>query len=103
MINRNTGRFRRKLIFCYFFVLTIPMFLGFIAWQSVRYMELERNARRLEVIQEDWVESNRRLIASIAVLSSTSRIQQVAVQDLGLSRIRPEAVLQVRIDGGHGD
>ena len=90
----------RRYVLLYFFVFTIPLFLGLAAWQSVRYTELERNVRRLEAAQEDWVEKNRRLIAVIAVLSSTSRIGQVAVQDLGLSKMSPESVLQIRIEGG---
>ena len=88
----------RRYALLYFFVLTIPVFLGIAAWQSVRYAELDRNVRRLEAVQEDWVESNRKLIAGIAVLSSSGRIEQVAVQDLGLLKIQPEDVLQVRIE-----
>jgi len=93
---------RRYAVF-YFFVLTIPLFLGIAAWQSVRYTALEREVRRLEAAQEDMVESNKRLIAGIAVLSSSSRIGQVAVFDLGLSRMRPEHVLQIRIEEGWGN
>ena len=88
----------RRYALLYLFVFSIPVFLGLVAWQSVRYSELERDVRRLEAAQEDWVESNRRLIAGIAVLSSSSRIEQVAVHDLGLPKIRPENVLQIRIE-----
>ena len=90
----------RRYALLYFFVFSIPFFLGLAAWQSVRYTELERDVRRLEAAQEDWVESNRRLITGIAVLSSSSRIEQIAVFDLGLPKIRPENVLQIRIEGG---
>ena len=90
----------RRYGLLYFFVLTIPLFLGIAAWQSFRYTELEKEVRRLEAVQDDWVENNRKLIASIAVLSSSARIEQVAVRDLRLSKIRPENVLQVRIEGG---
>ena len=90
----------RRYILLYFFVLTIPFFLGVMAWQSVRYTELEKNVRRLEAAQENWVESNKKLIAAIAVLSSSRRIEQVAVHDLGFSKVVPENVLQIRIDGG---
>jgi len=93
----------RRYAVLYFFVLTIPLFLGIAAWQSVRYTALEREVRRLEAAQEDMVESNKRLIAGIAVLSSSSRIGQVAVFDLGLSRMRPEHVLQIRIEEGWGN
>ena len=88
----------RRYALLYFFVFTIPIFLGIAAWQSVRYMKLDRDVRRLEAVQEDWVESNKKMIAGIAVLSSSSRVEQVAVHDLGLSKIRPEDVLQVRIE-----
>ena len=87
-----------KHLLLYFFAFSIPVFLGIAAWQSVRYTELDKNARRLEAVQEEWVENNRKLIAGIAVLSSSSRIEQVAVRDLRLSKIRPEDILQVRIE-----
>ncbi|MCL2008268.1 MAG: cell division protein FtsL [Treponema sp.] len=87
----------RRYAILYFFILTIPLFLGITVWQSVRYRELDRNVRRLEAIQENWLESNRNLVAGIAVLSSSARIEQVAVNDLRLPRIRPEDVLQIQI------
>jgi len=89
----------RRYVLLYFIVFSIPVFLGFAAWQSVRYAKLDRNVRRLEAVQEDWVENNKKLVAGIAVLSSSSRIDQVAAHDLQLSKIVPEAVLQVRIEG----
>jgi len=92
----------RRYALLYFIVLTIPIFLGVVAWQSVRYTELEKNVRRLEAVQEDWVSGNKKLIASIAVLSSSSRIRQIAVNDLFLVKVRPEDVLQVRINGQEG-
>ena len=92
----------RRYIILYFFVLTIPIFLGLVAWQSVRYTELDKSVRRLEAVQEDWIESNRQLIAGIAVLSSSGRIEQIAIHDLKLSKMRPEDVLQIRIEGEKG-
>ena len=89
----------RRYLWLYLAVLTIPFFLGLTAWQSVRYAELERDVRRLEAAQDDWLESNSRLIANIAVLSSSSRIGQVAVNYLGMTRLSPENVLQIRIEG----
>ena len=87
----------------YFLVLTIPLFLGIAAWQSIRYAEMDRNVRRLEAVQEELVESNNRLIAGIAVLSSSSRIGQVAVHDLGFKKVRPENIIQIIIEGGYKD
>jgi cell division protein FtsL len=87
----------KRYTLLYFFVLTIPLLLGITAWQSTRYNELDREVRRLEAVQEDWVENNKRLIAGIAVLSSSERIEQIAIHDLALKKIRPEDVLQIRI------
>ena len=92
----------RRYALLYFFVLSIPFFLGLAAWQSVQYTKLEKSVRRLEALQEDWIESNKKLIGSIAVYSSSKRIEQIAVHDLGLLKINPEDVLQIRIDGEDG-
>ncbi|MDR0561188.1 MAG: septum formation initiator family protein [Spirochaetaceae bacterium] len=89
---------KKRLILLYFFALTIPFLLGVTAWQSSRYAALEREVKRLEDEQEVWIESNKRLIAGIAVLSSPERIEKIAKEELGLSKIRPEDVLQIRID-----
>jgi cell division protein FtsL len=87
----------RRYWLIYFIVLTIPLLLGLTAWQSSRYSELDKEVRTLEAVQEDWVESNKRLIAGIAVLSSSERIENIALRDLRLNKIEPEDVLQVRI------
>ncbi|GHV94135.1 hypothetical protein AGMMS50293_04550 [Spirochaetia bacterium] len=92
----------RRYFFLYFAVITIPLFLGLTVWQSNRYSGLKEELGRLEEAQADWVESNKRLIAGIAVLSSPERIEHIAEKDLGLHKIRPEDVLQVRIEGGKG-
>ncbi|MDR0877699.1 MAG: cell division protein FtsL [Treponema sp.] len=91
---------KRLYVLLYVVVLTIPIFLGLNAWQSARYISLEREINRLEDAQVEWVESNKRLIAGIAVLSSPERIEHIAQKDLQLSRIQPEDVLLVRIEGG---
>ena len=90
----------RRCVLLYFFVLSIPFFLGVTAWQAFRYAELDKNVRNLEAAQEKKVEINKKLIAGIAVLSSSRRIEQVAVHDMGLLKMSPEDVLQVRIEGG---
>jgi cell division protein FtsL len=90
----------RRRAFLYIIVLTIPLFLGLNAWQSSRYTSLEREISRLEDAQVEWIESNKRLIAGIAVLSSSERIEHIARNELKLERIAPEDVLQIRIAGG---
>jgi len=93
----------KKYFFIYLMVFTIPLFLGLLVWQSIRYQNLNRELSRLEQTQEEWVESNKRLIAGIAEYSSPERIEQIARYQLDLQRIRPENLLQVKIVEGRGN
>ena len=86
----------------YFAALTIPVFLGLIVLQSVRYQNLNTEIKRLEQTQTEWLESNKRLIAGIAEYSSCERIDQIAQSQLDLRKIQPEYLLQVRIAEGKG-
>ena len=86
----------------YFVALTIPLFLGLKVWQSNRYADLKKEISRLEEVQADSVEHNKRLIADIAELSASERIEYIAKNELGLGKIQPEHVLQVKIEGGKG-
>jgi cell division protein FtsB len=73
--------------------------LALTSWQSARYLDLEREIALSEKEQEKWVNSNNRLIAAITILSSSERIEYISRNQLGLSRVKPEDVLQIRITG----
>jgi cell division protein FtsL len=93
----------KKYFLPYLMVLTIPLFLGLLVWQSHRYQDLTKELTRLEQAQREWVESNKRLIAEISEFSSPERISYLARYRLDLRRIQPESLLHVRIMGGeHG-
>ncbi|WP_010259221.1 cell division protein FtsL [Treponema primitia] len=92
----------RRFILLYFFTLTLPVFLVISVWQSRNYASLQRDVRRLEVVQEEWIESNKRLIAGITLFSSAERIEHIAVEQLGLTKKQPEEILQIRIENGRG-
>ncbi|MDR0441787.1 MAG: cell division protein FtsL [Treponema sp.] len=87
----------KKYIFFYFAVITIPLFLGLLVWQSNKYLTLSREIKRLEQAQTEWVESNKRLVAAIAENSSQERIENIILRDSRLQKIRPENVLQIKI------
>jgi cell division protein FtsL len=86
-----------RRILLYVFTLTIPLCLGAAAWQAVRYTGLTWEIEKLESLQEEWVENNKRLIAGIAVLSSSERIENIAKKDLGLVKKLPEEILLIKI------
>ncbi|MDR1430083.1 MAG: cell division protein FtsL [Spirochaetaceae bacterium] len=83
----------------YVFALSIPLMLGLAAWQSLRHAAVEKEIARLEEAQREWIDSNKRLIAGIAVLSSAERIEHIAREELALVKKEPEEVLQIRIEG----
>jgi len=47
---------------------------------------------------QHWIEQNRKLQAAVSVLSSRSRVDEAARQSLGLSPVRPEGILRIRIE-----
>ena len=95
----------KRYLLLYFIVLTIPLCLGILVWQSNRYQNLVKELERLEQSQTEWIESNKRLIAGIGEYSSPERIENIAKSQLELQKIPPEYFLQVKIMGGkgHGD
>ena len=95
----------KRYLLLYFIVLTIPLCLGLLVWQSNRYQNLVKELERLEQSQTEWIESNKRLIAGIGEYSSPERIENIAKSQLELQKIPPEYFLQVKIMGGkgHGD
>jgi len=92
----------KRHLFFYFLILSIPLLLGLLVWQSHKYQNLNGELARLEQTQAEWVESNKRLIAGIAEYSSPQRIEDIAVNQFGLKKIRPEYLLQVKITEGKG-
>jgi cell division protein FtsL len=88
-----------KNVWIYIIAITIPLCLGFNAWQSARYTKVSREIKQLEKTQTEWIESNKRLIAGIAMLSSSERIENIAVRELGLVKKTPEEIMQIKIEG----
>ncbi|MDR2865775.1 MAG: cell division protein FtsL [Spirochaetaceae bacterium] len=87
-----------KRVFLYLMVFSIPLALGLVAGQGVRYSALKNDLDFLSKLQEEWLEANKRLITEIASLSSSARIEQIAKDKLGLDKKKPEDVLQITID-----
>jgi len=92
----------KRFLLIYVLVLSIPLCLGLLVWQSNRYKNLAGELERLEQTQAEWIESNKRLIAGIGEYSSPQRIENIAKSELKLNKIPPEYFLQVKIMGGKG-
>ncbi|MCL2210362.1 MAG: cell division protein FtsL [Treponema sp.] len=92
----------KKYLLLYVLVLSIPLCLGLLVWQSNRYKNLANELKRLEQTQAEWIESNKKLIAGISEYSSVQRIENIAKNELNLRKIPPEYYLQVKITEGKG-
>lgn len=92
----------KRRILLYAIAFTIPLILGLDSWQTARYARVDAELRALEEQQRDWLESNKRLIAGIAVLGSSQRIERIARDELHLRKVEPEEVLQIGIDRRRG-
>ena len=92
----------KRRILLYAIALTIPLILGLDSWQTARYTRVDAELRMLEEQQREWLESNKRLIAGIAVLGSSQRIERIARDELHLRKVEPEEVLQIGIERRRG-
>ena len=86
-----------KRVLLYIWVITIPLFFALNAWQSARYFQLSEEVERLEKVQGDQIEQNKRLVAGIAVLSSAERIEKIAKDELLLKKKGPQEIMQIHI------
>ncbi len=77
--------------------VVVPLLLFLNVWQGYRYEQMRREVARLEEQQRAQLEENKRLVASIAVLSSPARIEKIAREDLGLQRIDPRRTQRVTV------
>jgi hypothetical protein len=77
-------------------IALIPALFFVNVWQSFRYSSLKREISRLEAVQQDLIEQNKRSIAGISVLEAPERIEGLAKNSLKLSRPRVEDFIIIR-------
>jgi hypothetical protein len=86
-------------ILALFFVITIPIFLMVVVWQSMRYTIVDNDVTRLEKDQETWVNGSKWLIAGNNSLLSRERLEQLA-KNMNLKKYLPEHIIRVQITEG---
>jgi len=83
------------------FILTamsIPALLAVQSLQGHHYMQLERQLKNLEKKQHNLIESNKQLISEIGLLSSSARIEKIALDELGMHQASSDEIVRVHID-----
>ncbi|MFO7849244.1 MAG: cell division protein FtsL [Spirochaetia bacterium] len=86
----------RKLIIG-LMILSVPFSIFLSVHRVYSYQALEREVERLKDEQSDIFEQNKRMIANIAIVSSPARIEEIAEEELNLSRAAPERKMRIRI------
>ena len=81
----------------YFIALLIPSFLCLDSMQSLKYVSIQREIRELEKTEAKIIEKNKTLIADISNLSSTSRIEAIAVNELAMRKATSSEIMRVEV------
>ena len=89
---------RMKKIILFFVACTVPVLLFLNTWQMYRYVDLKNEVINIEKEQKEWLEKNKKIIASIAVLRSPERIEMIAKDELGLEKINSRRVTKIIIE-----
>ncbi len=89
-----------KSFFMILMALCIPAFLAVEAIQSNKYSRLDTEIRILEQKQNDAIESNKRLITELGLLSSSTRIEKIAVEELGMHQATSDEIVRVEMKRG---
>ena len=91
-----------KKILLLILAVSIPFLLSFKVWQAFRYAKLKDEVLGLEREQTDWLEKNKKVIASLALWGSPERIEKLASETLRLKRLEQARTLKIKLPGGKG-
>lgn len=75
------------LLFCY-------------AVQGRKFIKLSNEVLALEARQEELIEQNKKFVSDISTLSSTDRIEKIAINELGLHKATTQDIIRVEMNGG---
>jgi cell division protein FtsL len=87
-----------KRLLIIIFACTIPLVLFLTRVQAYHYMKLKAEVEKMEADQKEWLEKNKKLIASIEVLRTPQRIEKLATEQLGLQKIDKKRVTLVEFE-----
>ncbi|HPE36467.1 MAG TPA: hypothetical protein PK625_04900 [Spirochaetales bacterium] len=81
-------------------LLTLSLALIALAAQSGRYRALEAELERLEDVQSEWVEENRKLLSNVAVAGARSRVDESMADAEGYRMVSPKTTLRILVQPG---
>jgi len=78
---------------------SIPALLALANMETKRYADLEKEVSELETKQYQIIEDNKKLVSEIGVLSSSERIEKIAVSEYGMRLAESEEIVRVEMKG----
>ena len=87
-----------KTVLMLVMTFSIPAFFALEAVQSYRFTKLENEIENIEAKQYSTIEENKRLISELGLLSSSSRIEKIAVEELGMHQATSNEIIRVQMD-----
>ena len=97
----SSKRVARIVFFAGAFLIVGSVFI--LVWQGYQYERLLNQVTILEEEQREWLELNKRIIASIAVFQSPQRIKSIAEGELDLHPIEVSRRIQINLNAGGVD
>ncbi|MEL3903703.1 MAG: cell division protein FtsL [Treponemataceae bacterium] len=77
--------------------LGITVLLLMTVLQSSRYIRLQNELRDYREREEVLITGNAKKISAIAILTSPSRIEKIALEDLQMRKAEPSEIIRVRL------
>lgn len=98
-INKESVRnfFRNCLL--YLLACSIPALLALEGFQVKRYADLENEVESLDETQVELIEKNKQLITDISLLSSSERIESIAVNELMMHKASVDEIVRIEVNG----
>lgn len=87
----------KKSIPLYIIALLVPLLLCFDSFQSDRYISLVKEVKNMESVEAGLIEENKNIAAEISLLSSSERIEYIAVNELGMRKAGSEEIVRVEV------
>jgi len=78
--------------------LSIPALLALDSMESKRYSELNNKVYSLEKRQRTLIESNKRIVNDIGLLSSSARIEKIALEELAMHKAASNEIVRIDIE-----
>lgn len=77
--------------------ISIPGLLALASFETKRYATLEKEVSDLEKKQYELIEENKKLVSEIGMLSSSERIEKIAISEYGMRLAESDEIIRVEV------